>query len=134
MKSRISWAEKRDAKGNPHIAYADRPFGGMPAGTPMLIPTPKLVDTAVRQLPAGKLGDIKEFRAELGRAHGAEFACPLTTGIFLRIVAEAAFEEEQQGATDVTPVWRIIDPKSPLAKKLTSGEGWLAQHRKVEGF
>jgi len=51
----------------------------------------------------------------------------VTTGIFLIIVAEANFEKLQQGQTisSITPFWRVIEPNSILAKKLTFGQEFL---------
>jgi hypothetical protein len=49
-------------------------------------------------------------------------------------VAEAAWDEMGGGKTtsDVAPFWRVIDPKSPLAKKLRAGVQWLEQQRLAE--
>jgi len=134
MKSKATWAEKRDAPKEAQRVILKKGFADVPAGAELLIPTPKLVDEAIRELPAGQLTEVKAFRRKLAQAHGVDEACPLTTGIFVRIAAEAAFEEEQAGRADITPVWRIINPKSPLAKKITAGPEWLARHRTAEGF
>lgn len=52
-----------------------------------------------------------------------------TTGIFLRIVAEANFEKGQNGASleSIAPFWRVIDPKSALAEKLSFGKEFLEE-------
>jgi hypothetical protein len=49
-------------------------------------------------------------------------------------VAEAAWDEMGAGkaTTEVAPFWRVIDPKSPLAKKLRAGPQWLEQQRLAE--
>jgi len=49
-------------------------------------------------------------------------------------VAEAAWDEIEAGkaTTDVAPFWRVIDPKSPLAKKLRAGGKWIEQQRLAE--
>jgi hypothetical protein len=49
-------------------------------------------------------------------------------------VAEAAWDEICGGkaTTDVAPFWRVIDPKSPLAKKLRAGVQWIEQQRLAE--
>jgi hypothetical protein len=51
--------------------------------------------------------------------HDADYTCPVTAGIFLRIVAEANFEKLQQGKSleDITPFWRVVEPNSTLSKK-----------------
>jgi hypothetical protein len=45
----------------------------------------------------------------------------------LRIVAEANYEKLQQGNCfeEITPFWRVIEPNSALAKKLTFGQDFL---------
>jgi hypothetical protein len=49
--------------------------------------------------------------------------------MFIRIAAEAAREKLDAGASpsDVTPFWRVIAPRSPLAKKMLLDDAWLAE-------
>ena len=131
-----TWPEKLNDGRQPHIDVSDKDFAGIKAGQKMLIPTPKLVDGYIRQIPKGKFVDSATIRKELAIEHGAEVTCPLTTGIFLRIVAEAAYEEYQQGkpVSKITPFWRVIDEKSPTAKKLTFGTDFLKEQRQKEGI
>ena len=70
----------------------------------------------------------------LAKLHGADATCPVSTAIFLRIVAEAAWDEIESGVpvSEVAPFWRVVDPKSPLAKKLRSGGAWIEQQRAAE--
>ena len=102
----------------------------------MLIPTPKLVDDYIRQIPKGKGVDSTTIRNDLAAEYGAEVTFPLTTGIFIRIVAEAAYEEYQKGKplNKITPFWRVINEKSPTAKKLTFGTDFLKEQRMKEGI
>ena len=69
-------------------------------------------------------------------AHHADFTCPLTAGIFLRIAAELAWEQHQAGKslTAITPFWRIVDAKSPAAKKLACGVDFIVKQRRREGL
>jgi len=70
------------------------------------------------------------MRNELARHYGAEATCPLSTGIFLRIVAEAALEElSTKSISEITPFWRMIDAKSTLAKKMGLSEQYLNTYR-----
>ncbi len=66
--------------------------------------------------------------------HGADATRPVSTAIFLRTVAKAAWDEIESGksAAEVTPFWRVVDPKSPLAKKLRAGSQWIEQQRLAE--
>lgn len=131
---RKTWQEKLADRREPHVEKADKDFAGIRVGQKMLIPTPGLIDEYIRQIPKGKTVDSATLRKDLAIEHGAEVTCPLTTGIFLRIVAEAAYEEYQQGApiNKITPFWRVIDEKSSTAKKLTFGTAFLKEQREIE--
>jgi hypothetical protein len=76
------------------------------------------------------------WREDLAIAHRADFTCPLTAGIFLRIAAELAWEQHQHGKplAKITPFWRVVDLKSPLAKKLACGVAFIAKQRQREGI
>jgi hypothetical protein len=73
----------------------------------------------------------QQMRQELAKLHGADATCPVSTAIFLRTVAEAAWDEIESGVptSEVAPFWRVVDPKSPLAKKLRAGGAWIEQQR-----
>jgi len=49
-------------------------------------------------------------------------------------VAEANYEKLQQGnrIKEITPFWRVIEPNSALAKKLTFGQDFLIQQIEKE--
>jgi hypothetical protein len=102
----------------------------------MLIPTPKIVDAYIRQIPKGRQVDVEAIRKDLAAEYHAEVTCPLTTGIFIRIVAEAAYEEYEKGKplNKITPFWRVLSEKSSTAKKLTFGTKLLKEQRKKEGI
>ena len=76
------------------------------------------------------------MRDKLATAYGADVMCPLTTGIFLRIVAEAVNEAYINGVKmdDLTPVWRVLDTKSPTIKKLDFDPEFLWNQRRREGL
>lgn len=132
----LTWQEKYDTKREPEIKPLGKSFSGFQAGQRMLIPTPKLIDAWVRSIPAGTLRSVADLKDSLAEAHGAELTCPLCTGMFLRIVSELASESLRAGAPidSVTPFWRVVDPASPLAKKLTCGPEELVRLRKLEGL
>jgi hypothetical protein len=133
---RKSWQEKMHDGREPRVETAGKTFAGIHAGQRMLLPTPELIDDYLRQVPKGKTVDSNTIRKDLAIEHGAEVTCPLTTGIFLRIVAEAAYEEYQQGKplNRITPFWRAVDVKSPTAKKLTFGTEFIKEQRLNEGL
>jgi hypothetical protein len=119
----------------PHTVRLDKDFAGVPAGALLLISCPKEVQAYLREhVPAGQTRSVQQMRRELAALHGADAACPVSTAIFLRTVAEAAWERIEAGAdaTDVAPFWRVVEPGSPLAKKLRCGNAWIEQQRAAE--
>lgn len=100
----------------------------------MLVPTPKLVEELVRRIPKGKLVTVAEIRRKLAADFAADVTCPLTTGIFIRIVAEAAEEERSRGGKRVTPYWRIVRDEGDLIPKFPGGLVNQARHLRGEGF
>jgi hypothetical protein len=98
----------------------------------MHISTPQIIENYIKHIAKGKGIDTVTMRNDLAVENNAVFTCPLTTGMFLRIVAEAASEQMEQGVPlkNITPFWRIVEPNSPLAKKLTFGQEFLKEQRK----
>jgi len=75
------------------------------------------------------------MRVDLANSNKADCTCPLTTGIFLRIVAEAAFETINGGnSPDTTPFWRVIEPKASIVKKLSFDGAFIQQMRDEENI
>ena len=58
-------------------------------------------------------------------------SCPMVTGISLRIVSEAAYEEYQKNMKldQITPFWRVVEPDSNLAHKLTCGVNFIIENQ-----
>lgn len=135
-KSPKSWRDKFENPAAPEVKPLDKPYAGQPAGARMLIPTPKLIDVYLRQIPSGMSIGVKRMRKDLAAQHHADFSCPMTTGIFLRIVAELALEELSQGKAreDIAPFWRVLSPDLPLAQKLSCGPERVAAFRHDEGL
>ncbi len=120
-----SWVEKRDCGKTPHVTIIDKAFAGIPAGSKLLISSPVEIDQFVRAVPKGKIIEPQEMRKQLAKRHQADATCPVSTGIFLRIVAEAALEEYKSGEdlSKVAPFWRVIKQGSPLSRKLSIDSG-----------
>jgi len=131
---RKTWVEKRDLNKETIIKRLEKDFADMKAGEKMLIATPQVVDEYIRRIPKGRQHGLKQMRTDLAHEYGADVTCPVTSGIFLRIVAEAAWEEYQEGRslTRITPFWRLMDEKSPTAQKLSFGKEFLIDQRKKE--
>lgn len=125
-----TWLEKYNNGKDPVVKTIDKPWLGFREGSKMLISSPAEIDEYIRKIPAGKTVTVEKLRKDLAIKHGADFTCPLTTGIFLRIVAEKSFEEMNIDKIEVAPFWRIIDPGSKLASKLSFGPDFIVQMRK----
>ncbi len=137
MYRRKSWREKfGSGDEKPHIVKSERNFADVPAGSTMLIATPKIVADYIQQIPKGKTGSLKQMLKDLAATYHADYMCPVTAGIFLRIAAEAAYEEYTGGKAlnKITPFWRMIDNHSPALKKLTCGKDFVLDLRKKEGI
>ena len=73
------------------------------------------------------------MRRELAKNTNADNTCPLTCGIFLRIVIEASLEQSNGTKPDL-PFWRVIDRNSSFIKKLPISEKYLTELRTYEGL
>jgi hypothetical protein len=120
MAKKKSWKEKRDSDKPHEVKRVPRDMMGMKAGQMMLIATPRIIEEYIRAIPEGEKVEVPDMRADLAKKYKAEVTCPVTTGIFLRIVTEAANEDYEAGTplSNLPPVWRVIDEKTPLVKKL----------------
>lgn len=121
MKSKLSWREKLEKPQQPKLVRIPPKMSRFGTGT-MLIPTPNLVDGLVRRIPKGKLVTVSEIRRKLASDFAADVTCPLTTGIFIRIAAEAAEEDRANGRRRITPYWRVVKDDGRLNPKFPGGE------------
>ena len=95
----------------------------------LLIPKPLDVDAAIRRIPEGRVMTTGDLRKELAHQFGADTTCPLCTGMFIRIAAEAA---EERGR-DKTPYWRVVADDGKLNPKLPGGVESQAKALRREG-
>ena len=100
----------------------------------MIITSPLLVDELVRKIPKGKVSTIKLMREKFADDFKTVTACPLTTGIFLRIVADAAEEDRLSGKKNISPYWRVIKDDGSLNPKFPGGIKNQYKHLLEEGF
>ncbi len=125
MRSRTPWRLKLHPEQRPQV-IAD------PRGA-MLVPTPLLVAHALRRVPAGRLITPAQLRQRLARAAGADLTCPMTTGIFLSIIAGATEEAIAEGKPPLAPYWRVVDERGRLPPKFPPGTSRQAAHLRKEG-
>ncbi|MEA3314193.1 MAG: MGMT family protein [Caldisericota bacterium] len=120
-----SWQEKlRDSKGLPKIVQITPKMAGRwgtKIGDTMVIPVPIEVDKIMKKVPKGKLITINDIRTTLAQKHNATIGCPLTTGIFARIAAEAAAEVIADRKKDITPYWRTLKTGGVINEKYSGG-------------
>ena len=131
-----SWIDKRDCEKSFKIKTIDKKFADIKEGSKMFIATPLIIDEYVKQIPFGKSTQLTTMRDNLAIKYKADKTCPVTTGIFLRIVSEASYMELKQGKgiDEVTPFWRIVNPNSKLANKLECGIQFIEKQRENEGI
>jgi len=100
----------------------------------MLIPKPLDVDAIMRRVRTGKLITQSQIRDQLARQAKADSTCPLTTGIFIRVAAEAAEEDLRAGKKRITPYWRTIKDNGALNEKFPGGAKAQAAKLRQEGL
>ena len=129
-----SWKEKLNIDRSFVVKRLDKNFSDMKVGENMLIATPKIIDEYIKQIPKGIDVNIKTLRNDLALTYNADTTCPVTTGIFLRIVSEAAYEDLLNGEKNITPFWRVVDHESKTASKLACGINFIKKRRSEENI
>jgi alkylated DNA nucleotide flippase Atl1 len=130
---RKSAVDRRDIAAAPYVKVLDEPkSAAFPAGR-MLIASPRAVHDVVSSVPDGRVIAFGTLRNALAAQFGADYTCPITTGIFLRIAADASEEERQAGATQTTPWWRVVRDDGSLFEKLPGGRARQAKLLAAEG-
>jgi len=126
-KKRKSWQEKlADDKDLPKLVTCEEGNKlctrlGLKPGDILVVPAPREVDEIMRLVPEGKLTTINEIREALAERHNTAAACPITTGIFARIAAEASVERGTEGKGDITPYWRTLKAGGVINEKYPGG-------------
>jgi len=117
-----SWTEKlADSKGLPKVEkITDKMSKKWGTGT-VVIPAPIEVDAMMKKVPESKLITINEIRVALAKKHNATIGCPMTTGIFAWVAANAAEEQRQQGKKDITSYWRTLKTGGVINAKYPGG-------------
>lgn len=134
MAQRKTWLEKlADDKGLPKVGKVTGAMSKRFGSGTMVIPAPLEVDALMRRVPKGKLLSINEIRQQLARQHKVTFACPMTTGIFAWIAANAAEEAAAKGRKRITPYWRTLKAGGELNAKYPGGLAKLKQRLEAEG-
>lgn len=129
-----SWRQKlADDKGLPKTGAVEGKLSKRWGEGTMVIPAPREVDAAMKQVRRGKLTTIDAIRKALAKKHDVTIACPITTGIFAWIAAHAADEAEAAGAKRITPYWRTLKTGGELNPKYPGGVKALRTRLAAEG-
>ncbi len=134
-KKKLTWRQKLDRdEGFPKVVPIGPSMTSQWGKGTMVIPAPREVDEIMKRIPEGKLITINEIRAVLARRHGATIGCPMTTGIFAWIAANAA-EESANGHVDPvrTPYWRTLKTGGFLNEKYPGGVSAQKARLEAEG-
>jgi len=134
-RSRKSWREKLEnpPEGLPKVVDIPVEWGKRMGGRKILVPTPLLVDGQIRKVKKGKLVTVNQIRKKLAKDFKAESTCPMTTGIFLRIISEVAEEDRRNGKKRIAPYWRVVKNDGSLNPKFPGGVKAQAARLKEEG-
>ena len=131
-----SWIKKRDCEKSFKIKTIDKKFADIPEGSKMLIASPLIIDEYVKSIFYGEFVEPVKMRDDLAKKYQTDKTCPVTTGIFLRIISEASYEEYDSGfdLDAITPFWRMVNPNSKLAEKLACGINFIAERQMQENI
>ena len=126
--------ERLNKAKSPKVVILEKDFAGIRAGSSMFVATPKIVDEFINKMPYGRFITMPELRADLAIGYDCDATCPVSTAIFLRVVAEAALEHLEQGAktADITPFWRVVAPGDKVSARLPIDQKWLEARRQEE--
>lgn len=114
----------------------DKDFAGVKAGLTLFVANPKIVDQYIRDIPTGQSRTIVQMRRALAQSRNADATCPVSTAIFLRIAAQAAIDEMEDGwETElVSPFWRVLRASDKITERLTIDRRWIDTQRGLEGL
>ena len=134
VKTGKSWREKLEkVEGLPKIVAIPKKMEKRLGKGKLLVPKPLDVDALIRKVKREKLVTQEQIREKLARDFKVNVTCPITTGIFVRIAAEAAEEDLRNGKKQITPYWRVIKGDGRLNEKFPGSGKVQAKRLKEEG-
>lgn len=124
-KLKKSWQEKlSDSKDLPKVVKITPKMAGRfgtKLGDTVVIPAPIEVNDIMKKVPKGKLITINQIREILAKRHCATIGCPITTGIFAWVAANAAEEIAKEDKPAATPYWRTLKTGGEINHKYPGG-------------
>lgn len=98
------WQEKlQNSKDLPKVVVLNKSDQQHWHGQTMVVPVPSEVNELMASVLKGKLITIDVIRQKLAKKHKTDIACPLTSGIFSWITANAAEAAKLEGKKTVAP-------------------------------
>ena len=133
MRTRKSWREKMNNPNLPKVVEIPPKMQKRLGPGTLLIPSPEDVESEIRAIRKGTVRTVAKLRSDLAAKYATDSACPLVTGIFVRITAEAAEEDARAGKTRITPYWRVVKEDGSLNPKVPGGVVAQAERLRDEG-
>jgi alkylated DNA nucleotide flippase Atl1 len=99
------------------------------SGKTMVVPKPTDIYDIMKNIPQGKLITTSEIRKIISKKYKTDTTCPLTTGIFTNISANASVE-----LNDNMPYWRTLKSKGELNPKFPNAPEEQIALLEKEGF
>jgi len=100
-RTRKTWREKlADAKAKPGLP---KKFFCDKSRQNFVVASPQEIESIIQAIPRGRLMTIAEMSRVLRERHGVDVACPITTGIFTWLIANAADEAAGEAGAEVRP-------------------------------
>ena len=131
---RKTWEEKlNDAKDLPKVVQLRGKARQRWHVNTLAIASPREIFSFIQQVPEGSVATITDLQSAVAKKHGAELGCPLTTGIFTWIAANASEELESKRPGSGAPYWRILKSDGSLNPKFPGGIRRQAAHLAQEG-
>ena len=135
QRKRKSWEEKlNDAKDLPKVVQLKGKAKRRWNAETLAIASPREIFSLIQEVPAGKVATIADLQAAVAKKHTAEMGCPLTTGIFTWIAANASEELEAKCPGSGAPYWRILKSDGSLNPKFPGGIVRQAKRLAKEGI
>lgn len=135
MAAKKTWKEKLyNSNGLPKVQVIDEKMSHRWGTGTFVIPAPLEVYETMKNTPKGKLITISEIRRLLAKKHGTTISCPLTTGIFVWVSANASDEIKASGESEGIPYWRTLKSDGSLNEKYPGGIEQQKFYLEAEGF
>ena len=130
-----SWVEKlHDSKDLPKVVKLTAEQAEKFGGKTLAIASPMEVYDLMNSVPKGKVTTINNMREANALKHHADKGCPITTGIFAWIAANAAEEMSKEGRKKTLAWWRTVKLGGELNPKYPGGAEEQAKRLQAEGI